>query len=395
MKILLTFIVSMLAAILPAMARHAAVTQALPPDSLTIGFVTCYPGPEIFELYGHEAVRVSGRVDGRPIDVVFNYGLFDFNSPGFVYRFVKGETDYNIGAQHTELFLMSYRERGSKVVERVLPLTQQEARRMFEALKADIQPGADTYRYKYFTANCATKPLEHLESITNGRLRPKQDARDVPTYRDLLRQYNDGYPWYQLGIDLVLGTMLDSPASPEQASFVPMELDTRYFSEMPERVLEPGQGDGNQRGAPTPWFLAPLFVAWLVFAIVLCFVLKQWYRSSPAWDKRSCAIYTLWYALQGLSGALVWFLTFCSEHEGTSSNLNAIWLNPIWIFIAVLAWLPACRKVAKWLMVADGALTLVMLVAWPLLPQGMNAAVLPMMLTTCILSFRPFLTAKA
>lgn len=390
MKSLLTFIASMLAAILPAVAQRSGAAPALASDSLTVGFVTCYPGSEIFELYGHEAVRVSGRVDGHPIDVVFNYGLFDFSSPGFVYRFVKGETDYNIGAQPTGLFLMPYRERGSKVVERALPLTQPEARRMFEALKADVQPGADTYRYKYFTANCATKPLDHLDRITNGRLRPKQEAQ-VPTFRDLLRQYNEGYPWYQLGIDLVLGSMLDSPVTPEQASFVPMELDARYFSNMPARVLEPGQGDGNQRGAPTPWFLTPLFVAWLVFAIVLTFVLKQCYRRGSVWDKRSCVIYTLWYALQGLSGALVWFLTFCSEHEGTSPNLNAVWLNPIWIFIAVLAWLPVCRKAAKCLMVADGVLALVMLVAWPLLPQSMNAATLPLMLTTVLLSFRPLL----
>ncbi len=30
-------------------------------DSLTVSVVTCYPGPEIYELCGHSAVRVKGR----------------------------------------------------------------------------------------------------------------------------------------------------------------------------------------------------------------------------------------------------------------------------------------------------------------------------------------------
>lgn len=364
------------------------------PDSLTIGFVTCYPGPEIFELYGHEAVRVSGRLNGHPLDVVFNYGLFDFNSPGFVYRFVKGETDYNIGVQPTELFLIPYSERGSKVVERVLPLSQVEAHRMLDSLRADVKPGADTYRYKYFTANCATKPLDHLDNITDGRFGAKQEkAQKATTYRELLRKYNEGYPWYQLGIDLVLGYKLDEPVTSRQATFVPVELDTRYFGGLPMRVLEQGQADGNRRGAPTPWFLTPLFAGWTIFVIVLSFIITRWYRGDSAWSLRSRMLYSSWYTLAGLAGCLIWFLTFFSAHEGTSPNLNAIWLNPIWLLPAGMVWIPSCRKIVKWLIGAEGSLTLVLLLVWPILPQSMNSAMVPLMLTSIVLSLRPLCRA--
>ena len=30
-------------------------------------------------------------------DWVFNYGMFSCNTPRFIYRFVKGETDYELG----------------------------------------------------------------------------------------------------------------------------------------------------------------------------------------------------------------------------------------------------------------------------------------------------------
>ena len=30
------------------------------------------------------------------MDSVWNFGIFDFREPNFVYRFVKGETDYMV-----------------------------------------------------------------------------------------------------------------------------------------------------------------------------------------------------------------------------------------------------------------------------------------------------------
>lgn len=71
----------LLLAVLFCGAAHAAETPCSP-DSVRISLLTCSPGPEIFELYGHEAVRVSGRVGGREVDQVFNYGVFDYNAPG-------------------------------------------------------------------------------------------------------------------------------------------------------------------------------------------------------------------------------------------------------------------------------------------------------------------------
>jgi len=67
-----------------------------PADSLRVSFITCYPGPEIYELYGHEAIRIRSNT----MDSVWNFGIFDFREPNFVYRFVKGETDYMYRAQN-------------------------------------------------------------------------------------------------------------------------------------------------------------------------------------------------------------------------------------------------------------------------------------------------------
>ena len=64
-------------------------------DSIRLSLLTCAPGEEIYSLFGHTAIRYENPSQG--IDVVFNYGLFSFNTPNFIFRFSLGETDYQLG----------------------------------------------------------------------------------------------------------------------------------------------------------------------------------------------------------------------------------------------------------------------------------------------------------
>ena len=56
-------------------------------------------------------------------DQVINWGLFDFEAPNFVYRFVKGETDYMCGTVPADYFINSYLRDGRTVTEQILDLT--------------------------------------------------------------------------------------------------------------------------------------------------------------------------------------------------------------------------------------------------------------------------------
>ena len=68
-----------------------------------VSVLTCSPGDEAYALYGHTAMRYSDS--SRNIDVVFNYGCFDFSTPNFGWRFVLGETDYMVGCIDFDRFL--------------------------------------------------------------------------------------------------------------------------------------------------------------------------------------------------------------------------------------------------------------------------------------------------
>ena len=69
-----------------------------------ISLLTVGPGEKTYQLEGHSALRITTDDD----DMVVNWGIFDFNTPNFAYRFVKGETDYSIGAMPMTWFLAEY-----------------------------------------------------------------------------------------------------------------------------------------------------------------------------------------------------------------------------------------------------------------------------------------------
>ena len=77
------------------------------PDTLQVSLLTCGPGTEVYELFGHTALRVKQQRPGG-FDYVFNYGMFNFDAPGFIWRFTKGETDYCLGINDFPDFLLNY-----------------------------------------------------------------------------------------------------------------------------------------------------------------------------------------------------------------------------------------------------------------------------------------------
>ena len=70
-------------------------------------------------------------------DVVFNYGIFDFNTPNFVYRFAKGETDYLLGAYKFSSFYDEYVLEKRSIFEQVLNITQHEKQKIFDFLSLE------------------------------------------------------------------------------------------------------------------------------------------------------------------------------------------------------------------------------------------------------------------
>ena len=300
----------------------------------------------MYEVYGHTELRVQDSYG----DFFFNYGLFDFNSPGFVYRFVKGETDYLCGAVPAAYATRGYT--GRRIVEQVLNLSAAQARKVRDLLVVNAMPENATYRYKFVSDNCATRPRDIIERVLGDSLKYHPEAPSTVSFRQMMHRYNANYAWNQFGIDLALGADLDTTITYRQQMFAPLVLmdafsratvTTAAGTEQPLVASTVVLSDYPADAAlmpPTPWHRSPLFAALLLLLLVVAISVRDVRRG-----KINRPFHTLLYSLYALTGAIIFYLVLISTHEFTSPNYNALWLHPLYVVLAVLVWLRQGRQV--------------------------------------------------
>lgn len=374
----------MLVAVLISLSYAVGALAGAPKVSI----ITCWPGPEVYELYGHEAIRVQGhQADGEPFDSVFNYGVFDFNAPGFLYRFVKGETDYLLAGYEFAYFMPQYITRGSRVVEQTLNLSDDEATRLYQSLRHEAEPQNRVYRYNYVKNNCATKVTDRIDAAL-GRPVQYGDTARYGTFRRTMKAYDAHYPWYRFGVDLALGSGIDQSICGREEMFVPVELaDRAAHATMADgrplvsetHVLYEGKPDATL--PPTGFYLTPLFWSLVVLGLAVCICLYDiGRRRVTRW------FYAAYFALAGLAGCLVTYLVFVSVHEATSPNVLIWWLNPVCLIVPALLWVRGAKTVLGVYMCLNFVAVGTLLLLWPTLPQEGNTAFFPLMGADALLS---------
>lgn len=354
-----------------------AMTCSAAPADTTVSLVNFYPGGVFYELEGHTVLRLRTPQN----DVAISWGQFDFNTEDFVYRFVKGETDYCVAAIPWQPMVELYRRDGRRAVEHVLDFNSAQKAALFDLVRENLMPWNVTYRYNYVKDNCATRPLRLVElaagdSLALGPSMFEAQSLQPVTYRYVMRHYHRNYPWYQLGIDLALGSGIDAPIDGREATFAPVVLD-----DMIDRATYGGRRlvrdtrvviDTAHDAAvapPTPWYLTPAFVFGLVLAGVIALSVRDIRRRrGTRWPD------AVLFGIFGIAGCLLTFLIFVSEHEATSPNWLYLWLNPLCLLVPALTWIPRAQRVLRAYWWINLALTGGMTVAWYWLPQSTNPA---------------------
>ena len=318
---------------LPVYANEAFNTEYY--DSVDVSLLTCQPHDEVYSLYGHTAIRWHDmHQDGS--DIAFNYGVFDFNRPHFVMRFVFGLTDYELGAYPYRLFLEEYRHFGSMVTEQVLNLTNEEKQRLHQALAENLMEQNKVYRYNYFYSNCTTKARDIIERCVNGDVVYAENKEYTPTYREMVHEMVRNNPWSRWGNDLLLGVKADMKTVRHQQEFLPKNLmydfdraqinanGIRRPLVKERRMAVPAGVQIIQSGFP----LSPLACAAILAVIGLVVFIVEWRlkRSFLLWD-------ILLMLATGTIGIVLTLMIF-SQHPTVSLNLQILLFNPLpWFFL--------------------------------------------------------------
>lgn len=352
--------------------------QTLSPDA-NISILTCNPGTEVYSMYGHTAIRVSDPATG--LDAVFNYGVFSFEAPNFLYRFAKGQTDYLMVGQKFSSFLPEYEKDKRSVYEQVLNLSPEGKIRLFEALLENARPENREYRYNFFMDNCATRVRDMIERNAAGTIRFNDD-RPTKTYRDLIKEFHHSFRWIDLGIDLLVGKKADEPVSASGQMFLPEYLQNQFVGaeitidgKTQPLVLETRtlvEYPNTKLNSNLPW---PAIVFGLLFLLVAGISIRDYFR------KKNSDWLDYWlFGLTGFAGLIIGWFTLYSEHPAMSPNYNLLWAFPLNLFFAFVWRFKKWRTKTKLYFWLIGALLLISFVAG----QQLNPAVYFIILTLLV-----------
>ena len=361
--------------------------EELSTDSIEISLLTCSPHQEVYSLYGHTAIRVEDKSTGN--DFVVNYGMFSFDQPYFVLRFVFGLTDYDMGITHFEQFRGEYQYYGSSVTQQTLDLTPDEKRHILMALEENSRPENVTYRYNYFYDNCTTRARDMLVNHLDGEVAYNSRLDSTMTFRSMVHQCNEAYPWARFGNDMLLGYKADTQTTIGDRQFLPSHLMADFStatiktSDGHERPLVkktteivPTGVQVVEEGFP----LRPRTCFLILLAVTLLVSL---------WEMRHHRISWIYDAILmtacGLAGIILTAMIF-SYHPTVSQNFQLLLLNPLPLLLAYPVARDTRRKCRHWWWSISFVLIIIFFLCNFLqeYAEGMNILALSL-LTRCII----------
>ena len=346
-----------------------------------ISLLTCAAGDEIYSYFGHSAIRINDPESG--IDYVFNYGAFSYDSPNFIWRFVKGETYYMLAGQRMASFMESYHEEQRSVYEQVLNISQSEKQSLFDALIENAKKENCVYLYRHFSDNCSTRVRDQFEKCANHSLQYDTLSDSKLSYRDLVDQYVPTNSWNGFGIKLALGIGADKITTYSQKMFLPDYLMNSMASAKIVRdgveaaFVSPRTTLFEAKPIATGFSMtSPAIVVNAFFLFVALFTFIEYRRK-----KRFIWLDFIVFFSVGFAGLLLSFLCFYSILEATGWNLNLIWAVPTHFIFAFVWLIPSLRPRLEWYLKFTAGIVLLFLISLLLLPQTFHWLVVPLCLT--------------
>lgn len=373
-----------------------------------LSLITVYPGDAIYSAFGHTAFRYVDNEKG--IDRLYNYGTFDFRDPDFVPKFVHGQLDYFLGIANFPRALKDYSMGEDRtVVEQKLNLTPDEITQVIYFLTENALPENRYYKYDFIKDNCSTRIQSVLDKTLGSDVLYDQGVIvriGEKSYRDYIRYHLKKSPWFDFGIQLVLGMPLDQKVLPSGSFFLPAlvydiiegstlwdgrklvsSTETLYRSTA-DPTFDPlnNQKKDMLKASPTILLFTLMLAAELLLIYLGIIRKKDWARKTLG-----CYEYTL-VVLNFLAGLLIFYLWFISDHTATKDNLNILWCSPLSL-IFLISFFTKWEKLLKWSSTFMAAMCILFMLIMLTGLQSACPAFIPLLLMYTALFGRRLFTA--
>ncbi|KQB41590.1 DUF4105 domain-containing protein [Flavobacterium aquidurense] len=295
-------------------------SQSLPlSKDAKISVITCGLGNETYSYFGHTAIRVADP--GNNIDVVYNYGAFDFRTPNFVAKFAKGDLQYFVIVHSFPEFIEEYNTEKRSVFEQELLISQDAKQRLFDNLNTTLASEDRYYTYKFIDKNCTSMVVDIINKSLNGTVISKKGDTDI-TYRSILFPYFNGHFYDQLGTSIIFGTKVDQLGT---KIFLPFELKNsleKITYQNHPLVTKTKTLLSFEKETPGSWWNNVY-----TYLFILAFVVL-------AHNKIVDKIYLLILSLMGIFFVAVGFYSF---HQELAMNYNVLLFSPLLLILIFLS----------------------------------------------------------
>lgn len=349
--------ITAVATLLLLLCAGQAPAQQQDSDPLTVYLLTMGSGDLVWEKYGHNALWIRDEATGT--DRVYNYGVFDFESPGYWGRFIRGDWLYELAVSDIDLTLYQYAYLNRTVVAQELALAPEQKTELAEFLEWNARPENKEYLYDYFRDNCSTRVRDVLDMVLGGQLRQTTQGEPTGTnFRWHSRRLMADMPVVYTALNAGLGPESDQPIDAWEEMFLPEKLYERILEvQVPapnggtqplvrsERVLYEAEGRASDRIAPPAWIPGYLVIGGLLAALMAGLATAT--RKGSRVARLGFGIFTsAWSLLIGVGGLLLAGLWAFTSHTAAHRNENLFQFDPLAIGLVLL--IPAALFGARW-----------------------------------------------
>lgn len=302
---------------------NAQETKLSPQAEISV--LTIGPGTSLNDSFGHSAFRIADL--NNDLDLVFNYGIYDFDTPNFYVKFAQGKLNYLMGLNYYDDFLASYMAQNRNVQEQILNLNAHQKQKLFDYLLNNYQPENRAYLYDFFYDNCATRIRDVVDNVMHDDIvfnTPKE--LEEKTFRTLIHENLNKNSWGSMGIDLALGSVIDKKAVPREYMFLPKFIFLFFENATINKSQSPLVKETNliyekaERRIKNSFITSPLIVFGLMSLIIIVLTYSDYKK-----NKRTIWLDMFLFSATGLIGIVILLLWFATDHKGTANNYNILW----------------------------------------------------------------------
>ncbi|WP_130734334.1 DUF4105 domain-containing protein [Flavobacterium sp. J27] len=308
-------------------------------EQAEVSILTCGTGNESYSLYGHTAVRFKDVTNH--IDLVYNYGTFDFETPNFILKFVKGDLQYFMSVSDYANFEYGYQYENRSIYEQILELPLVKKQQLFESLNSDLKSKNRFYTYKFIDRNCTNMVVDKVNLVLGDTIIKTKKPVDI-TYREILFPYSKNHFWEQLGINIIFGTKVDQKA---ERLFLPFDLltvlKTTNINNTPLTKETTTRYEARSIAYETSFFNSSYILIIILSLIVLL-------------HKKS--INLIYFGSIGIIGIFLCGVGFYSLHKEVMWNYNALLFNPLYLILVYYYNKNNFKMMTLWIKIIAGML---------------------------------------